>query len=77
VIPKKKKSTSKRPATLHCSVVENPSKETGFVDVSKLINPTSFSQYRGFASDKIDQVEFSEFQNHLNARAKQSLNIKI
>ena len=70
VIPRKKSVTVKNPQTLRCSVVEDASMDTGYFNVSKLIDPIRFSQHKGFAYELFDKQAIDDFQSELNTRVK-------
>ena len=77
-IPAKgKKKPAKNSQKLSCSIVENSSEQTGYFDVSRLIDPVRFSQHRGFASDKLDQDALEGFRDELNMKVKQTFKIKL
>jgi len=62
LIPRSSKKRTRSPRSLGCSVVANPSlEETGYLDVSKLIDSERFAQHRGFAYEKQDPALLEDF----------------
>ena len=61
-IPKAKARRQRNPQTLSCSHVINPSLDSsGYIDVSKLINPAKYAQNRNYASNLLDKNDLNEF----------------
>ena len=61
-IPKQQPKKQRNPRKLSCSHVAVPSQEaTGYLNVSKLINPDTYAQNRDFASNRLDLEAHDEF----------------
>ena len=76
-IPRSKKLRNRNPQTLSCSRVPNPSRDTGFVDLSGLLDQESFSNNRGYAYNMIDNEAHDQFQSDLKARVEKTLGVGI
>jgi len=58
-------------------VNEAPSRDTGFIDMSKLIDPARFGQHRGYAFEKLDTESLDGFQDQLKFKLEKTFNIDI